>query len=305
MISLIVPTRNRAHTLRKVLPSYFSQAAVSELIFVSDAGTDDSKQVIENIAAEFPMKLVRYIRNESRQGASICRNIGVSESTNDYVLFCDDDEFLEARYAEICLAKLVNSDAGAVSGRRVYMQPGESREEAVRRFGFGMRDTAPFRFLICEYVNGARYTGDIELPFTNAIILTRRELVEKFPFDGFYAKGNGYREETDFQMNLFVNNIRIIVTNDCHSIHLPISEVRSGGQRTSRLRRIYWSIYYTDYFFKKYYAAYSSKVNLRAPKITALCAFAAFAIYRETVRPILYDTWIALVRSKRSESAEL
>ena len=34
MITLIVPTRNRAHTLRLVAPSYFAQDCVDELIFV-------------------------------------------------------------------------------------------------------------------------------------------------------------------------------------------------------------------------------------------------------------------------------
>ena len=38
MITLIVPTRNRAHTLQLVAPSYFAQDDVSELIFVLDAG---------------------------------------------------------------------------------------------------------------------------------------------------------------------------------------------------------------------------------------------------------------------------
>ena len=41
MITLIVPTRNRAHTLQLVAPSYFAQDDVSELIFVSDAGDDE------------------------------------------------------------------------------------------------------------------------------------------------------------------------------------------------------------------------------------------------------------------------
>ncbi len=58
MITLIVPTRNRAHTLRLVAPSYFAQEDVSELIFVSDAGDDDTPAVIAEIARQFPDKVV-------------------------------------------------------------------------------------------------------------------------------------------------------------------------------------------------------------------------------------------------------
>ncbi len=81
-------------------------------------------------------------------------------------------------------------------------------------------------------------------------------------------------------MNLFVNGFDIRVTNDCHSFHLPLSEVRTGGQRTDRLRRLYWSIYYTRYFFEKYYEQYARRLNLRWPRWCALIAFSIFAVYR-------------------------
>ncbi len=134
---------------------------------------------------------------------------------------------------ELLLQKLQALNAGAVSGRRIYLTPGESRPKALRRFGSGMGTVKPFRPLMCEYVNGAKFSGDIAIPVTNAIILTRKSLLRQFPFDDYYARGNGYREETDFQMNLFVNGFDIHVTNDCHSFHLPLSQVRTGGQRTS------------------------------------------------------------------------
>lgn len=66
MITLIVPTRNRAHTLRLVAPSYFAQDGVDELIFVSDAGTDDTPAVIAELARQFPLKRLRMLRNGTR-----------------------------------------------------------------------------------------------------------------------------------------------------------------------------------------------------------------------------------------------
>ncbi|MFT3735055.1 MAG: glycosyltransferase family 2 protein [Rhodocyclaceae bacterium] len=287
MITLIIPTRNRAHTLRRVLPSYYAQDDISEIIVVSDAGEDDTAALVEDCALRHPAIRTRFVRNESRQGASHSRNVGVALASNDYILFCDDDEYLEAGYARTCLTRLLGSGAGAVSGRRVYMQAGETPDQALRRFGKGVRRTAPFRKLICEYVNAAHFTHDIRQPLSNAIILTHRHLLLRFPYDSFYARGNGYREESDFQMNLFVHGFDILVTNDCHSIHLPLSQVRSGGQRTQAWRRVFWSIYYTRYFFSKYYAAYAKRVGLRWPAWMALTAFAVFAVYRETLRPPL------------------
>ena len=303
MITLIVPTRNRAHTLRLVAPSYFTQDGVSELIFVSDAGDDDTPAVIADIARQFPDKVSRMLRNETRMGASQSRNVGVAASTNEFILFCDDDEYLEAGYARILLQKLQALNAGAVSGRRIYLTPGESKANALLRFGSGLGTSKTFRPLICEYANGAKFTGDIVIPVTNAIILTKKNLLQQFPFDNYYARGNGYREETDFQMNLFVHGFDIHVTNDCHSFHLPLSQVRTGGQRTQPLKRLYWSIFYTHYFFGKYYERYARRVGLRSPRWVALLGFAIFAVYRETLRPILHG--IAMhVLARRRASAE-
>jgi len=185
-----------------------------------------------------------------------------------------------------------------VSGRRVYMFDGEAPEQALRRFGLGLRDAMPFHPLLCEYVNGARFEGDIRQPVTNAVILTRRDLLLRHPFDPHYARGNGYREETDYQMNLFVHGHDIWVTNDCHSFHLPMSQVRSGGQRTSAWRRIYWEVRYTRYFFAKYYDAYARRLGLMAPRGVALLAFGLFSVYKELLRPHLHR--LALAWSARS-----
>ncbi len=296
MISMVIPTRNRAHTLRLVAESYFRQELVTEILFVIDEGTDDTPSVVATLAATYPDVRARIIRNEARQGASQSRNIGVAQATNDFILFCDDDEYLEAGYARTCLEKLESLNAAAVSGRRVYMLGDETPEAALQRFGQGLRRAAPFNRTICEYVNGARFAGDLKLPFTNAIILTRRELLLRFPFDPFYARGNGYREETDYQMNLFTNGFDIYVTNACHSIHLPLAQVRTGGQRTRPFNRIYWSIYYTRYFFDKYFDRYAARTQLALPKQAALALFAVFAIYRELLRPTLHSVALAMMR---------
>ncbi len=288
MITMIVPTCNRAHTLQGVAASYYEQNLVSEIVFVSDGGTDHTESVIRYHERRYRNVKTQWIRNSERKGASYCRNLGVSLAHNEFILFCDDDEYLQADYASRCLDKLIATGAGAVSGRRVYMRANESPDQAVRRFGSGVRKVAQFRALICEYVNAAHFEGDIRLPVTNAIILTRKCLLERFPFDAFYARGNGYREESDYQMNLFVHDYDIVVTNDCHSIHLPPSQVRSGGQRVSGWKRFYWSVYYTRYFYGKYYHRYARRMGLRWPMWFAMLTFVVFAAYRETLRPPLY-----------------
>ncbi len=303
MITMVVPTRDRAHTLRRVAESYFRQEGVSEIVFVIDAGSDDSEAVIAELGRHHPTVRCKILRNPARVGASQSRNLGVAAATNDFILFCDDDEYLEPGYALTCLGKLLAGAGAAVSGRRVYMLDGETPQQAVHRFGRGLRNTKPFRKLLCEYVNGAAFDGDIELPFTNAVILTERALLQRFPFDPYYARGNGYREETDYQMNLFVHGYRILATSEVHSIHLPPSQIRRGGQRVSRWRRVYWSLHYTRYFYRKYYKSYAARVGLRAPRWLAMAAFAGFAVYREYLRPVPHRMALRLIRRRRAGAA--
>lgn len=303
MISLVIPTRNRSQVLAKTAKSFFAQQSIDEIVVVNDGGSDESERVLRVIARDYPATNFVFIDNASRLGASQSRNVGTARAKNDFILFCDDDEILERDYARTCLRKLEEHGAAAVSGRRIYMRRGENPASALQRFGNGLRGGKFFRPLICEYVNGARFDGDLMVPFTNAVILTRKSLLLSHPFDPFYARGNGYREETDYQMNLYTRGHRIVVTNACHSFHLPFEEVATGGQRTGRTKRVYWSIYYTRYFYRKYWTAYAARQGLRAPGWLALSAFSLFAAYRTYIRPALYP--IALELWPRIKAAGL
>jgi len=300
MITMIIPTRNRAYTLRRVLPTYLSQEKVSELILVDDDGTDDTAEVLASFAKSFPRVKCRYLRNDGRRGASYGRQRGANEASNEFLLFCDDDEFLEPGYAAQCLALLDDPRVGAVSGRRVYMRDGEQPEQAVRRFGNGSRRRGYFDYLLMQIVNGAHFTGVIEVPFTIANILTRRDLVLKYPFDTKYAEGNGYREETDYQMNIYVNGYKILVTNDVHSIHLPYSEVRTGGQRIDKWKKFRWSIYYNNYFMDKYFKSYSKRAKVWYPASGVKYLSVLYLYWKGFMRPAVYNIVTRVIDKRAS-----
>lgn len=295
MITMVVASRNRGYTLDKVLPSYFSQAGVTELILVDDQGDDDSETIARAHAARYPDVSLRYIRNERRRGASYSRGMGAQQAINPYILFCDDDEYLEPGYAAACLSLLDDDQVGAASGRRVYMRDGEEPDQAMRRFGSGSRNRAFFDLLLLEIVNGAHFKGVIPVPFTIANFLTRKELVLRFPFDGHYARGNGYREESDYQMNLYVHGYTILVTDETHSIHMPMSQVRTGGQRTSLWKRLGWSVYYNNYFIDKYHAGFRRRSGIRYPGWAVKSLGALFLFWRAFLRPPIYKLATAIL----------
>jgi glycosyltransferase involved in cell wall biosynthesis len=287
LISLIVPTFNRAYALEQVLDTFYTQARVSEVIFIDDCSTDNTKEVISSFSVKYPNIKTIYVKNEENQGASYGRKLGYKKSSNEFVLYCDDDEFLGPDYASTCLEKLETTGAEIVSGRHFYREPNEIFEKSIERFKDGLFNTKVFDNFRFQIMTDAIFSQDIEVPFTHAIFLTRKSLLEKYSFDTFYSKGNGFREESDFQMNVYCNGGKVLVTNDVHCVHMHLSEVKSGGQRVSRLKRFYWTLFYTNYFFNKYFNKVRKNLNIGYPLIIAKFIYFILTTYTFFIRPFV------------------
>ncbi|HEU5255976.1 MAG TPA: glycosyltransferase family A protein [Vicinamibacterales bacterium] len=88
LVSVIIPTRNRAHLLHRTLESVLKQSTENlEAIVVDDGSTDGSGAVA---AAMDPR--VSVLRNPERAGVSVARNRGIASARGEWVAFCDDDD---------------------------------------------------------------------------------------------------------------------------------------------------------------------------------------------------------------------
>lgn len=92
MISVIIPTYNRASNIKRAMLSVLGQSYSDiELIVIDDGSTDDTEVVVNSISDS----RVRYYRQE-KQGACAARNLGIHLAKGDYIAFQDsDDEWLE------------------------------------------------------------------------------------------------------------------------------------------------------------------------------------------------------------------
>jgi glycosyltransferase involved in cell wall biosynthesis len=284
VITLVIPTRNRAFTLEKVAPSFFSQPLVSEIIVVIDAGTDRTEGVIRSIASGYPAVGLKVIRNPIRSGAAHSRNVGASAASNELVMYCDDDQYLSPGYAATCYGKL-KAGADIVCGRMVNLLRGETMEEGIARFGVGLSDLPPFDPRTLDAVMEARVAGDIIIPLANNAILTRKSLILQMPFDSYYSARTGWREESDFQMNAFVHGYKLLMTNDAHTVHLSFADTATGGARTNAVYGLYCVIRNTRYFYRKYHRGYVAATGSDWSPRRALIIFAARQTNARLVRP--------------------
>ena len=94
MISIIIPSYNRADKLKEAIQSvldqdYFerdSDARRFELLVIDDGSTDQTKAVVESFSSPI---LYRY---QDHKGVSAARNLGIKLSQGEYVAFLDSDD---------------------------------------------------------------------------------------------------------------------------------------------------------------------------------------------------------------------
>lgn len=93
MISVVVPTRNRAETLARCLEALADQGA-DEVVVVDDASTDSTPETLVRHG------WVRVVRRDEPGGRSGAKNSGVEAARGDVVLFLDDDAIAQPGLVE-------------------------------------------------------------------------------------------------------------------------------------------------------------------------------------------------------------
>lgn len=95
LVSIIIPTFNRAHLLPQTLDSILAQSYSNwECIVVDDGSTDNSQQVLETYAQK-DKRLRCFDRPASLvKGANACRNFGLTKSEGRYINFFDSDDIM-------------------------------------------------------------------------------------------------------------------------------------------------------------------------------------------------------------------
>lgn len=122
-ISVVLPTYNRAASLRVTLESFASLVIPEdlswELLVVDNNSTDFTREVVKKIAGTvaFP---VRYVF-EKRQGRSAALNAGIARANGEIIVFTDDDVLLHQDWLVTLKQTFDRFDCAAVAGRVVPM----------------------------------------------------------------------------------------------------------------------------------------------------------------------------------------
>lgn len=135
-VSIITPTFNRKDYILSLIERITKQSyPYWELVIVDDGSEDETEREVKKLFGnEHRVRLIP--RNREPKGAPTCRNIGVEQSTGDYLIFLDSDDLLahftiEQRLS--CFEKNNEFDFLVFRGLEFSNNPGD-REEEVNRY---------------------------------------------------------------------------------------------------------------------------------------------------------------------------
>jgi glycosyltransferase involved in cell wall biosynthesis len=121
-ISIIICCYNSATRIRPTLEHIMKQQAPGELswevLLINNNSSDDTVKIAEEVWREGNCKVTFRIIDEPRPGLSHARKKGVMNAQYEYLLFCDDDNWLKEDYLSI-VWEIMESDLeiGVLGGR--------------------------------------------------------------------------------------------------------------------------------------------------------------------------------------------
>ncbi len=132
-VSVIIPTYNRAHVLTRAINSVINQTYIPNQVIVVDDGSLDNTQ---DLLKEFKRDTLNKFKGEilylsqKNQGVSSARNLGIKQSSGDWVAFLDSDDYwlpnkLERQIEEITKNSHLKKNHNLIHTDEVWVRNGK------------------------------------------------------------------------------------------------------------------------------------------------------------------------------------
>jgi glycosyltransferase involved in cell wall biosynthesis len=100
LFSIIIPTYNHAHLIKKCLDSVISQTFKNwEAIIVNNFSEDNTIKIVES----YNDPRIRLINNANNGVIAVSRNKGITEAQGEWICFLDSDDWWKPNKLVICL----------------------------------------------------------------------------------------------------------------------------------------------------------------------------------------------------------
>jgi glycosyltransferase involved in cell wall biosynthesis len=177
-LSVVLPTRNRAETLRAALEAMARQAlpegCAAEVLVVDNGSTDHTARIVAALQPTFPLPL-RLVA-EPRPGKPYALNAGIRQARGEWLVFTDDDVIAEPGWLAAIWRGVRETPAQALAGRVVPHwtdgRPAWLTDKLLERLGaLGLFDFGPQRLTL--------HPAAREYWWVGSNIALRRDLLER------------------------------------------------------------------------------------------------------------------------------
>lgn len=129
-ISIIVPIYNAQEYIGDCINCIMKQSYLpSEVILIDDGSTDESKKICDAFAKD--NDIIRVVHTDNG-GAAHARNIGLNNSTSDFIVFVDVDDIIPEDHLQVLAETQKKYDADMVAASVTYLPgPKISHKECV------------------------------------------------------------------------------------------------------------------------------------------------------------------------------
>ena len=115
LVSIIIPTFNRAHLIGETLDSVLAQTYENwECIIVDDGSTDNTKEIIGNYSKIDSRFQYHQRPKDLLPGGNAARNYGFELSKGEYVNWFDDDDLMLIGFIDLKLKRIKESNSEVV-----------------------------------------------------------------------------------------------------------------------------------------------------------------------------------------------
>ncbi len=121
LVSVIIPTFNRAHLIRETIDSVLKQTYQNfEIIIVDDGSTDNTAEVVKS----YSDPRISYFYQPNSGLPAKARNVGLTRASGEFIAFLDSDDIWFPRKIERQLTEFAKNPELLGIGTNVLLFPG-------------------------------------------------------------------------------------------------------------------------------------------------------------------------------------
>lgn len=174
VVSIVIPTRNRPYIVSKAVRSALAQTIKSIEVIVVVDGPDEA--TVNELKQLEDLRL-RVIPLPVNLGSSGARNVGVREAKGNWIAFLDDDdEWLPEKIERQLEVAHQSTYAFPIVSCRFFANTSEGQLIWPKRLPLPSEPVSEYLF-----VRNSLFVGETFI--ATSTILTRKELLEKIPFN--------------------------------------------------------------------------------------------------------------------------